>query len=92
MVNEACIYSYDFLEWKKAFVLKKHWLVHTKKTCPRCNIPITKEYIGKTNRRTFYCNNCQVLYAKPSKITKKYPPKKHSTSSKRLTANSKRQM
>jgi endonuclease-8 len=76
MVNEACNYSYDFLDWKKAFVLKKHWLVHTKKTCPRCNIPIIKEYLGKTNRRTFFCNNCQVLYAKPSKAIKKKAPKK----------------
>jgi endonuclease VIII len=71
LVNEACIYSYDFLEWKKAFVLKKHWLAHTKKTCPRCNIPLIKEYLGKTNRRTFYCDNCQVLYGKPRKPIKK---------------------
>lgn len=62
LVNEACNYSYDFLNWKKAFVLKKHWLAHTKKTCPRCNIPLIKEYLGKTRRRTFFCNNCQVLY------------------------------
>lgn len=62
LVKEACIYSYDFLDWKKANTLKKHWQAHTKKTCPRCNIPIIKEYIGKTNRRTFYCDNCQELY------------------------------
>lgn len=62
LINEARNYSFDFLEWKKAYVLKKHWLVHTKKICPRCHIPVIKEYIGKTNRRTFFCNNCQVLY------------------------------
>ncbi|MBO9200100.1 MULTISPECIES: DNA-formamidopyrimidine glycosylase family protein [Niastella] len=63
LIREARIYSFDFLEWKKAFVLRKHWLVHTKKICPRCNIPIIKQHLGKTNRRTFYCENCQVLYA-----------------------------
>ncbi|TMI61431.1 MAG: endonuclease [Bacteroidetes bacterium] len=62
LVKEACNYSFDFLKWKKAYDLKKHWLAHTKKTCHRCNLPIIKEYMGKTNRRTFFCNNCQVLY------------------------------
>ncbi len=62
MIKEARVYSFDFLEWKKAYVLRKHWLAHTKKTCPRCNIPLIKEYLGKFNRRTFFCNNCQALY------------------------------
>lgn len=62
LVKEVRNYSFDFLEWKKNYVLKQHWLAHTRKTCPRCNIPLIKEYMGKTNRRTFYCNNCQVLY------------------------------
>jgi endonuclease-8 len=62
LINEARNYSFDFLKWKKAFELKKHWLIHTKKTCPRCHIPAVKEYLGKTGRRTFYCNNCQELY------------------------------
>ncbi len=64
LVKEVRNYSFDFLKWKKAFTLKKHWLAHTKKTCPRCNLPIIKEYLGKTNRRTFFCTNCQVLYDK----------------------------
>jgi endonuclease-8 len=89
MVNEACIYSYDFLEWKKAFVLKKHWLAHTKKTCPRCNIPLIKEYLGKTRRRTFYCNNCQVLYTSIIKSPAKKKPlkKKAAASFKQQAAN-----
>lgn len=62
MIGEARIYSFDFLEWKKRYVLKKHWLAHTKKICPRCNIPFIKKHAGKTKRRTFYCTNCQVLY------------------------------
>lgn len=62
LIKEARNYSFDFLKWKKAYVLKKHWLAHTKKICPRCHIPIIKKYLGKTNRRTFFCDNCQVLY------------------------------
>jgi endonuclease VIII len=62
LVREARQYSFDFFEWKKQFVLKKHWLAHTKRTCPRCEIPFVKKHLGKTNRRSFYCENCQVLY------------------------------
>lgn len=62
LIDQARIYSFDFLEWKKNYVLKKHWLAHTKKMCPRCQIPLIKKYAGKTKRRTFFCTNCQVLY------------------------------
>jgi endonuclease-8 len=62
LVNEARNYSFDFLKWKKAFVLKKHWLAHTKKICPRCNLPLIKKYTGKRKRRSFFCSNCQVKY------------------------------
>lgn len=62
LITETVNYSFDFLKWKKALVLKKHWQAYTKKKCPRCHIPFIKEYIGKTKRRTFYCDNCQIHY------------------------------
>ncbi len=62
LIKEARNYSFDFLKWKKEFVLKKHWLAYTKKICLRCEIPLLKKYCGKTKRRTFYCENCQVKY------------------------------
>lgn len=63
MIAETRNYAFDFLKWKKQFVLRKHWLAHTKQTCVNCGGGITKEYLGKTKRRTFYCNNCQVSYS-----------------------------
>lgn len=63
LIKEARTYSFDFLKWKKAYELKKHWLAHTKKICPRCKIPFIKKYAGKTKRRTFFCENCQVKYS-----------------------------
>lgn len=63
MVEQARQYSFEFLEWKKAFVLKQHWLAHNKKICPRCDIPFTRAHLGKTHRRSFYCENCQKRYA-----------------------------
>ena len=62
LVDEMHNYSYDFLRWKKKFVLKKHWLAHTKRTCKRCDLQLVKKYSGKTARRTFFCTNCQVKY------------------------------
>jgi len=63
LIKEARQYSFDFLAWKKQYVLKKHWLAHTKKICPRDGCKITREYLGRTHRRTFFCNKCQVLYS-----------------------------
>ncbi len=62
LVDEARRYSFDFLAWKKAFVLRKHWLAHTKRTCPRCAIPFVKAHLGRTNRRSFFCERCQKRY------------------------------
>ncbi|MCF0062521.1 endonuclease [Dyadobacter chenwenxiniae] len=62
LVRETRNYSFDFLNWKKEFTLKKHWLAHTKKMCPRCLIPFHKEYLGKTKRRSYFCENCQKQY------------------------------
>lgn len=62
IIEQARQYSFDFLHWKKANVLKKHWLAHTKKTCLRCDLPLHKKYTGVKKRRSFYCTNCQNLY------------------------------
>jgi endonuclease VIII len=62
MIRESRNYSLDFLNWKKKFTLKKNWLVYAKKTCPRDHSPIKREHFGHTNRRTFFCETCQIRY------------------------------
>lgn len=62
LIEETSKYSFEFLNWKKAGVLKKHWLAHTKTICTRCNLPIIKKYTGVKKRRSFFCENCQVLH------------------------------
>lgn len=62
LISECSVYSFEFLYWKKKFELKQHWEAHTKKICPRCNIPFHKKQTGNKKRRSFFCTNCQVLY------------------------------
>jgi endonuclease-8 len=62
LVKQAREYSFEFLAWKKAYVLRKHWLVHNQGRCPRHDIPLSRAYLGKTNRRTFFCERCQKRY------------------------------
>jgi endonuclease-8 len=62
LVEQARVYSFEFLEWKRAFVLKKHWLAHSKKLCARCKTPLKLKILGRTQRRTFYCERCQVKH------------------------------
>lgn len=62
IVDECSKYSFQFLQWKKNYELKKKWLVYSKDTCQRCNLPIKRKETGLKNRISFYCNNCQKLY------------------------------
>jgi len=62
LVEQARQYSFEFLEWKRAFVLRKHWLAHNKSICPRDLVKFHRAYLGKTNRRSFFCELCQRRY------------------------------
>lgn len=54
-------YCFDFYRWKKAYELRKHWLIYRARTCPRCHTPVVIQILGKTKRRTFFCPSCQKL-------------------------------
>ena len=62
VIEQARIYSFEFLTWKKKYELKKHWLAHNQKTCTRCNLPVIRKKTGVKKRRSFFCDNCQILY------------------------------
>lgn len=62
MVSEARKYSFDFLDWKRAGVLKQHLQVHRQRMCPRCHIALKSAVMGKAKRRAYYCARCQVKY------------------------------
>jgi endonuclease-8 len=60
MTAEARAYCWEFYGWKRIYTLRKHWKVYKKKTCPVCGGEITLKKTGKTNRRSFICEKCQV--------------------------------
>jgi len=63
LIRQARIYAFDFLEWKKAFVLKKNYQVHARTACPRCGKRLQyRAHLGTTQRRAFFCDHCQKLY------------------------------
>lgn len=62
LIKESVRYTFDFLKQKKADTLAENWQAYTKKKCGRCDLPMKKKYLGKTKRRTFYCDNCQEKY------------------------------
>jgi len=63
LVKEVPNYSKDFYKWKKEYVFRAHWQIYKKKECPRCKIRSQHYYTGKTNRLTYCCANCQLLYS-----------------------------
>ena len=62
LVEQARVYTFEFLAWKKAFVLAKHWLVYNRGRCPIHDTPLQRAHLGKTHRRSFFCVRCQKLY------------------------------
>ncbi len=63
MIEQAREYSFDFLAWKKAFVLRQHYQVHTRTICPRCDRRLQyRAKLGSRLRRAFFCGHCQRLY------------------------------
>ncbi|MCQ4295514.1 endonuclease [Pseudomonas stutzeri] len=74
LVREARTYSFEFLEWKRAGVLKAHWLAHGKTTCVRCRIPLVKvKELGRSRRRAFFCERCQKRYGDTTQIATDNP-------------------
>ena len=63
LVAQAREYSFDFYRWKKDYVLKKHYQVHTRTECPRCGRRLEfRAKLGRAQRRAFFCGHCQKLY------------------------------
>jgi endonuclease-8 len=77
MVEEARVYSFQFLEWKKQYVLRKHYQAHQRSYCPRCGAKLRLAHLGRTHRRAFWCEHCQKQYGGlPEAPARAYAPRK----------------
>jgi endonuclease VIII len=59
LVEEAHRYSHQFYRWKKRYVLKKHYRIYHKGTCPECHTELIAKKLGIRERYTYYCPACQ---------------------------------
>lgn len=64
LIREARLYALQFYVWKKAYVLRKNWLVYRKRQCPRCSTRISAGAMGRLGRRTHICPKCQTIRRK----------------------------
>ena len=59
LLKDAAVFSFEFLKYKNAGTLLKHYHAYQKKICSRCKSAIVKEDMGKGKRGTYYCPKCQ---------------------------------
>lgn len=52
-------FSLQFYEWRKQFVLKKHYRIYRKSLCSLCGAKVCRKKTGKRERISFFCPKCQ---------------------------------
>ena len=62
LLKEVRKYAFDFLKWRKANTLSKHWEAYEQEECVTCSSPMIKKLTGKGKRQSYFCKNCQELY------------------------------
>jgi endonuclease-8 len=56
LVDECVKLSFEYLEWKRDGADNEHWEVYKKEECPRDNIPLLKQKIGRSKRTCYFCD------------------------------------
>lgn len=59
IIETTRMYVFQFYEWRKNFVLKKHYQIYRQSYCPLCHQKVTRKKTGKRKRISFFCLNCQ---------------------------------
>lgn len=53
-------FVFQFYEWRKAFVLRKHYQIYKKHVCPNCQLKIQRIKTGMRSRMSYFCKQCQL--------------------------------
>jgi endonuclease VIII len=59
IIETVRFYVFQFYEWRKHFVLKKHYQIYRQSVCPICHQRVTRKKTGKRKRISFSCTHCQ---------------------------------
>lgn len=59
IIKNAQQFSQQFYEWRKQFILKKHYRIYRKSVCPQCGEKVCRKKTGKRKRISFFCLKCQ---------------------------------
>lgn len=62
LIKACVIISFEYLQWLKEEINPITWRVYRQKVCPRDHLNLRKEKLGKTQRSSYFCEKCQVLY------------------------------
>ena len=62
LIKDAARFSKDFYKWKKAGTLLKHCGIYKQEYCTNCGGEVTVRDGGKSKRRNYYCEQCQIKY------------------------------
>jgi endonuclease VIII len=68
LVHAVRDYCEKFYQWKKDYVLRQHWQIYRKSTCPLCKQKLQVEILGRTKRKTFFCAKHQALTKKSATL------------------------
>jgi endonuclease-8 len=62
LVALARDFSFQFYEWRKEFVLRKHLVIYRKSICPECGDKVIRRQTGRRKRWSCYCEKTQQLH------------------------------
>lgn len=63
IVEDARLFSFQFLEWRRVFALRKNLALYGRSRCPACGGRVRRKVHGTRGRRSFFCEHCQPVLA-----------------------------
>ena len=67
IVEDARVFSFRFLELRRAFALRKNLEVYGRSVCASCGGKVNRKVHGTRERRSFFCRTCQPVLAGPAR-------------------------
>lgn len=59
IIRIARSYVFQFYEWRKNFVLRKHYRIYKQHVCKQCGTKVVKMITGVRKRKSYICPHCE---------------------------------